>query len=160
MICAHRRFGLVAASVVLALSGCSKPSPEAEEQVAVTEPAPSPGAESSAAAVPVVPDTIPEKLRGRWGLVANDCDTSRGDAHGALTVSADTLKFYESVARLGRIDSLSHVGIGADFDFSGEGEEWQSNMVLSVSPDGKTLTREDRGPDALPEPLTYTRCPE
>ena len=160
MIGARRRFGLAAASIVLVLSGCSEPAPDADEQAPVAEPAAGASAEPSATAEPVVLDKIPEKLRGRWGLVANDCDTSRGDAHGALTVSADTLEFYESVARLGRIDSLSHVGIGADFDFSGEGEQWRSNMVLSVSPDGKTLTREDRGPDALPEPLTYMRCPE
>ena len=103
-------------------------------------------------------DSIPEALRGNWGISAADCDTSTGAAKGNLEVSADSLTFYESVGKLGRIDSLSKVGIGATFDFTGEGQTWQTNMVLSVSPDGKTLTREDRGPEGMPEPLTYQRC--
>ncbi len=160
MIVSHSRIGLAVAALAIALSGCSDSAPEADEGAAVVEPPEQSSADPSATAEPAVPDAIPGKLRGRWGIVANDCDTSRGDALGTLTVSADSLQFYESVATLGRIDSISDAGIGAIFDFSGEGEEWQSTMHLSVSPDGKTLTRKDSGPDALPEPLTYLRCPE
>ena len=87
-----------------------------------------------------------------------DCDASRSDAKGAMQVGADSLKFYESVGKLNRINSLSDKGIGAVYDFTGEGQEWQLTMELTLSPDGKTLTRKDSGPDALPDTLTYQRC--
>ena len=75
-----------------------------------------------------------------------------------MSLGADSLKFYESVGKLNRINSLSDKGIGAVYDFTGEGQEWQLTVELTLSPDGKTLTRKDSGPDALPDPLTYQRC--
>jgi len=102
--------------------------------------------------------SIPEALRGRWGMNAADCDTSRSDAKGAMEVGADSLKFYESVAKLQRIKSLSDMGVGAVYDFTGEGQQWRLAVELTITADGETLTRKDSGPDALPDPLTYQRC--
>jgi hypothetical protein len=153
----HAGFGAIAA-VALGLAGCSKPSTEAEQAPSATEPVAQTASQPAATPQPVVRDTIPEALRSRWGMNAADCDASRSDAKGAMQVGADSLKFYESVGKLNRINSLSDKGIGAVYDFTGEGQEWQLTMELTLSPDGKTLTRKDSGPDALPDTLTYQRC--
>ena len=42
---------------------------------------------------------IPASLHGRWGLTPADCTSTRGDAKGLLIVSADGLKFYESLGK-------------------------------------------------------------
>lgn len=149
------RAQIAAAAIALSLAGCSKPAPEARQETPEAAPAPS---EPVATSQPVVRDTIPEALRGKWGINLADCDASRSDAKGFLEIGADSLRFYESVATLNRINSLSDKGIGAVYDFTGEGQEWQLTVELTLSSDGKTLTRKDSGSDALPDPLTYTRC--
>lgn len=153
---ARQSLGIFLTGVALfAVSACSDPQPVSD----ATEGAEAaPGAEGAEAAGGASASSIPEALRGRWGMNAADCDTSRSDAKGAMEVGADSLKFYESVATLGRINSLSDKGIGAVYDFTGEGQQWQLAVELTVTPDGKTLTRKDSGPDALPDPLTYQRC--
>ena len=45
---------------------------------------------------------IPASLHGRWGLTPADCTSTRGDAKGLLIVSADGLKFYESLGQARR----------------------------------------------------------
>ena len=102
---------------------------------------------------------IPAALRGRWGLTPMDCTTKQGDAKGLLTITADKLEFYESVATLGPIREVDADSIGASFDFTGEGESWIQEVVLSTPDGGKTLVREDIGPRAQPGPFTYTKCP-
>jgi hypothetical protein len=146
---------IAVAAFALGLAGCSKPAPQAEETTPAAEPA---APEPAVSAQPVEATTIPEPVRGRWGMNAADCDASRSDAKGSMMVGADSLKFYESVAKLNRINSISDKGIGAVYDFTGEGQQWQFTVELTLSPDGKVLTRKDSGPDALPEPLTYQRC--
>jgi hypothetical protein len=153
----HTGFGAIAA-VALGLASCSKPSTEAEQAPSAVEPAAQISPQPAATPQPMVRDTIPEALRSRWGINAADCDASRSDAKGAMQVGADSLKFYESVATLNRINSLSDKGIGAVYDFTGEGQEWQLTVELTLSPDGKALIRKDSGLDALPDPLTYQRC--
>ena len=101
---------------------------------------------------------IPQLLRGRWGLVPGDCTSARGDAKGMMRVSADKLEFYEAVAKLGPVKEVDKNSISAAFDFLGEGENWIQEVALSTSDDGKTLKREDTGPQAQPNPLTYTKC--
>ncbi len=55
--------------------------------------------DASASPVQAAPGKIPASLHGRWGMTPADCTSTRGDAKGLLIVSADGLKFYESVAK-------------------------------------------------------------
>ncbi len=152
------RTQIALAALALGLAGCSKPAPEAEEAAPSAQTAMPAPVEPVATAAPAAATAIPEALRGRWGINAADCDTSRSDAKGAMEVGANSLKFYEAVAKLNRIDSISDKGLGAAYDFTGEGQSWQLTVELTLSPDGKTLNRKDTGPDALPGPQTYQRC--
>lgn len=103
-------------------------------------------------------DAIPQAAQGRWGLVPADCTSTRGDAKGLLTVSPTTLKFYESVGKLGAIEQRADDRIRAEFAFTGEGMNWTRDLSLAVQDDGKTLVRREFGADAAPRAFTYTRC--
>lgn len=150
-------------AAVIALAACSEggepPQETASETAAPAMPAESAADVEAPPATTVAADTIPGVLRGRWGLVPADCTSTRGDAKGLLTVSADQLKFYESVAELGMVKAHAADTITAAFEFTGEGQTWVLDVALSTPDGGKTLVRKDTGPDAAPEPLTYTKCP-
>lgn len=120
---------------------------------------------SSVAPTPSPPDTgtpaptaIPDVLRGRWGLVPADCTSTRGDAKGLLTITADKLQFYESVGTLDTIMEAEPNRIRASFGFEGEGMTWQREVVLDAQDDGATLVRREYGEDAAPGPFRYTKC--
>ena len=100
-----------------------------------------------------VATAIPAALHGRWGLTANDCQPGRSDAKGLVTVSADRIGFYESVARPQTIRTQTGTSIAGEFAFTGEGMNWTSPMIWSVE-DGK-LVRIDSERDSR---LVYTRC--
>lgn len=116
--------------------------------------------------VPSVPDksigtgdqTIPTAVRGRWGLVATDCTSTKGDAKGLLTIDATGLRFYESHGTLMHIRERDARRIVADYRFSGEGQEWNRLMVLDSQDGGETLIRRDYGEGAAPSAMRYTRC--
>ncbi len=160
-----RALPLIAVTAALALSACSK-QPEAPATPAVTEteevfqeePATASEAAGTQAESTASPDEIPQAVRGRWGLVPADCTSTLGDAKGLLEVSADQLKFYESVAKLGTIKEAGESRIRATFAYSGEGQSWTQDVVLDAQEDGSTLIRRDYGKDAMPGPLKYTRC--
>ena len=151
------------AAAAIAVTACSggaegptdSPSSEAAPAAA---PAQLPSAAASDEPAAAAPDRIPDRLRGRWGLVPADCTSTKGDAKGLLTVSADELKFYESTAELGMVKAHGPNMITGAFDFTGEGQSWILDVTLSTADGGKTLVRKDTGPDAAPEPLTYTKC--
>jgi hypothetical protein len=158
---------LTVSLLALGLAACSKePAKPTAEETATTLPEPAPGATApssgagSASSEPAaVPSAIPAALQGRWGLVDADCTSTRGDAKGLLTVDADTLKFYESVAKLGTIKSGSATALEGEFAFTGEGQSWNLDVALRSPDGGKTLVRKDTGPDAMPGTLTYAKCP-
>ena len=101
---------------------------------------------------------IPTAMQGRWALVPADCEPGRADAKGLLTITADKLRFYESVGTLGDIREAAENRIRASFDFMGEGMEWQRDMTLELQDGGSALVRREFGADAAPEPLRYSRC--
>jgi len=103
-------------------------------------------------------NTIPLAVQGRWGLVPADCTSTRGDNKGLVTIDATSLKFYESRATLGAIKDIDDDGIEATFAFTGEGQAWTLDVELDVEDGGKTLIRKEKGPNASPTPLKYTRC--
>ena len=114
---------------------------------------------SEASAAPAEAEkSIPLALRGRWGLVAADCTSTRGDAKGLITISADSLRYYESVAKLGTVTARSDTSLAANFAFSGEGMEWRRDMTLKLQDGGKALVKQEFGADAIPGPLTYRQC--
>lgn len=144
---------IAAAALAMVTTGCSNERPvEESTQVSAT-------GEASATPVQAEEDSgIPKALQGRWGLVPADCTSTRGDAKGLMTVNADKLEFYESVAQLGPVREVADNSISAAFEFTGEGENWIQEVTLSTTDRGKTLVREDTGPQAQPHPLTYTKC--
>ncbi|MDE8653273.1 hypothetical protein [Novosphingobium album (ex Liu et al. 2023)] len=153
-------------AVALALGACSKEPAGPEGQASETpaeaaSEAPLPedtASEAVSEPEPVAAKAIPQAIRGRWGLVAADCTSTMGDAKGLLTIGASELRFYESVATLGKIQEADAERIRASYTFSGEGQTWTQDVVLGVQDQGKTLIRRDYGPDAMPGALTYTRC--
>jgi len=165
---------LLIAATGLALSACSKQADEAAPQPSDTagaeagDAAPSPGAseiapepsgsEAASLATVTAMDAIPEGIRGRWGLVPKDCNGDPAAAKGLLVVSGNQLKFYESVAKLGKIKEADASHIRAAFAYSGEGQTWSLENVLELQDGGKTLVRRDYGQDAAPAPLKYSRC--
>ncbi|MBB4860440.1 hypothetical protein HNO88_003783 [Novosphingobium chloroacetimidivorans] len=175
---------LIALVGALALSACSKSpeqpaaQPSSSEETQPVRPSPTPPSEAaealptslgateasaepsptpSASATTAV-NEIPRAIRGRWGLVPKDCTSKLGDAKGLLTVSANQLKFYEAVAKLGKVKDAQADSLRATYAFSGEGQAWTLDVALDVQNGGKTLIRRDTGKDALPGPLKYTRC--
>ena len=148
---------------VLALAACSEtkqPAPLATSDAvdaapAMPEASMSPGPSASP---PEAEKSIPLALRGRWGLVPADCTSTRGDAKGLITISADSLRYYESVAKLSKVTERSDTSLAAGFAFSGEGIEWQRNMTLKLQDGGKTMVKQEFGADAIPGPLTYRHC--
>ena len=102
---------------------------------------------------------IPEVLQGRWGLVAADCEPGRADAKGLMTVTGDTLTFYESRAALGEVGERDASSISARFAFTGEGQSWDRWMALGTADGGQTLVRAVSGAGPDEPDLTYRRCP-
>ncbi len=76
-----------------------------------------------------------------------------------MRVEAHRIAFYESLADLGPIEQIGEGTVSAPFHFEGEGQAWDLDVTLTTPDMGKTLVRTDRGRDAAPAPLTYSRCP-
>ncbi|TYC93097.1 hypothetical protein FMM79_03065 [Novosphingobium sp. BW1] len=104
-------------------------------------------------------NSIPPMLRGRWGLVKLDCTGDPAAAKGLMKVGAKDLEFYESMADMGEIESIAENEVTGAFAFEGEGETWDLDVTLRSPDGGATLVRTDKGADAAPEQLTYTKCP-
>lgn len=102
--------------------------------------------------------TIPAGLQGRWGLVAADCTSTRGDAKGLIEVSGTQIRFYESRATLTNVAGQDETRIVGDFSFTGEGQTWERRMVLDGQDGGRTLIRREQGADAMPGMLRYRKC--
>ena len=108
-------------------------------------------ARNAAAVAPEI--AIPAALHGKWGLTANDCEPGRSDAKGLVTITADGVRFYESVAKPARVSERTANSIRGEFAFTGEGMTGSGPMSWSV--EGDRLTRIDSEPDSR---LVYTRC--
>ncbi len=128
---------------------------QASEQAANPGPTAGPSADASAAAAE---KSIPTAMRGRWGLVAADCTSTKGDTKGLMTIDAGSIRFYESVAKLAKVDQRSETALKASYAFSGEGMEWQRDMTLALQPGGKVLIKQEFGEDAPAGPYKYARC--
>ena len=158
-------FPLFVLAGVMSAGACSGRDPVADEaNNAATTPAQEaavapevrnavPSNEGSEAATPPDSLTIPAFLHGRWGLTPADCTSTRGDAKGLLVVSADQMKFYESVGKPAGALEVSPDSASGDFAFTGEGMTWKKYQVLELQ-NGK-LVRTESSPMAS---FTYARC--
>lgn len=152
---------LLPLSALLVLAGCNQDAsdepagPAAEPTVAAEVPA------ETAALEPTGSPTgneIPLAIQGRWGLVAADCEPGRADAKGLLTITKTKLEFYESVGTLDTVEQVDADSLRADFDFVGEGMEWEREVALELQEGGAALIRREYGEDAAPGAFRYTKC--
>ncbi len=161
------RFAPVLLAAPFVLAACSDPSPEPS---AAATPSLAPMvSESEALAPPVAPGaseaaatagaaTFPAGMRGKWGMNKLDCDPSRGDDKGAMTVSAKSVKFFESIAEIGTVSDSSENAVRAKFDYEGEGMAWQRDAKFELVDGGTALILTEYGADAPQGPRRYARC--
>lgn len=154
---------ILAALATLAACGDAGDAPasatDTSDASASAEAAPAASATPSATgdATDEMAQTIPAALQGRWGMVAADCTSTRGDAKGLLTIGSDTLTFYEAVGKLRSVEARDANRITATFAFTGEGMAWEREEDLAVS--GTTLTRKATTVGGAPEgPYSYEKC--
>jgi len=112
-------------------------------------------AAANASNMPVPPEpvtaAIPAQYHGRWGMVAADCTSTRGDAKGMIDIGDGTIKFFESVATLKEQRPAIATSFSGLFAFTGEGQKWEKVMTFTRT--GDTLKRaEEVGT------FTYKRC--
>ncbi|MFM5923286.1 MAG: hypothetical protein ACKOPG_03750 [Novosphingobium sp.] len=150
---------IVAATCALAAcSGSKEPEANHSTEPALTEKTIPPTI--AAVPVPAAVTPLPVAMRGHWGLVPADCTSTRGDAKGLVTITADSLQFYESIAILESTRASSETELRGTFAYSGEGMEWSRETTLAVKDGGKALVFEEFGNDAPKGARTYTRCPQ
>jgi hypothetical protein len=94
---------------------------------------------------------IPAQYHGRWGMVAADCTSTRGDAKGLIEIGGQTIKFYEAVATLKEQRPAVAISFSGLFAFTGEGQYWQKVMTFTRTSD--TLKRAEEAGT-----FTYKRC--
>lgn len=123
---------------------------EAKVAEAQALPAPAPAAVAS----PIPAATIPAAMIGRWGLVANDCDPTRTDAKGLMTIGLGELRFYESRAVPRNSQAVGESEWTTELDYTGEGQTWTERTTFTVKDGGRTLVRRADGA------WTYQRCPD
>ena len=94
---------------------------------------------------------IPAQYRGRWGMNVNDCDPRRSDNKGLMTIGANSIKFYESVASLQEQRPAIATSFSGAYGFTGEGQTWE--RVITLTRTGDTLKRAQADANT-----SYTRC--
>jgi hypothetical protein len=162
-------FPIVTIAAIMSMGACSGTEPVADEannagtvDISVLPPDESAtttaneldnGIGEQSTAPPTPAGKIPAALHGRWGMTPGDCSSTRGDAKGLLTINADSLKFYESVARpAGRLATSADSASG-DFVFTGEGMTWKKYQALEMQ--NNKLVRTESDPMMS---FTYARC--
>ena len=162
------RLPIIALAAIGAIAACDHQDPVANDANAsgvlpppVNEDAPNPealppvnGTDSAKRwerPPPVV--EIPAALQGRWALGPNDCDESRDDAKGLLTITADALRFYESRAVPKGGIQADEDSISGEFSFTGEGQTWSKFQSLQLKK--QELVRTETNPTAS---YSYAKC--
>ena len=98
---------------------------------------------------------IPAAFHGRWGMVPDDCTSTRGDAKGLIIVDEDSIKFFESNATLTKVTLNAPENFTGTFAFTGEGESWTNSQNLKLTGSSNTLIRKQSD---VAQPFTYKRC--
>lgn len=115
-------------------------------------------AATNVAEAPVGNATIPAQYRGRWGINVADCDPSRSDNKGLITIAEKTIRFYEATATLKEQRPAIATAFSGNFGFTGEGQTWE--RVETLTRTGDRLERRSTAPrgEVSDPPLTYRRC--
>ena len=163
-----KRITLIPAAALLALAACQPPSdPNAVdpgelnvdsadiETLPPSEEAGPPAADNAAQNEPALATAIPAAFHGRWGMVAGDCTSTRGDNKGLITVDSNSIKFYESRATLAQVTGDAPENFTGDFRFTGEGQTWTKPQNLKLTGSRNTLVRSESEPAMS---FTYKRC--
>ena len=149
---------LIPAAVALALAACQQAADDGN--IAIDESANAAGAEietlppsetSEAAAPAPRQATIPAQYHGRWGMVAADCTSTRGDAKGLIVIGERDIRFFEATATLVEQRPAIATGFAGFYRFTGEGQNWEKVVTLKRS--GDRLTRTDDAGNT-----NYKRC--
>jgi hypothetical protein len=109
-------------------------------------PAPKPATE------PARKDAIPAAFHGVYDSSVEACGRP---SDGRLTVSADELRFHESIGSVRSVVPSRSGAIRVEADYRGEGESWRSGRDLLLSADGSKLTIGGDGTS-----MVRTRCPD
>ncbi|MFK3890965.1 hypothetical protein [Sphingomonas sp. NPDC079357] len=126
------------------------PEKEAAAQAAIEQAAAQNGAATTArTGVPIAKGTpnaardraFPTEFLGYWGAGDNDCELANTEATGRLNIDADTIRFYESRARVQRIDRRSQQELAVDLRFSGDGPGVYAREVYRLDAGGTVLVR-------------------
>jgi hypothetical protein len=159
---------IFAAAILLALAGCQQGADDniaidetntanavietlPPDETVTNEDSTATNATDSTAAAPV----IPAAFRGRWGMVPDDCTSTRGDAKGLIIVDEDSINFFESQATLTKVTGNFPENFTGTFAFTGEGENWTNSQNLKLTGSSNTLVRKQPG---IAQPFTYKRC--
>ncbi len=156
---------IFAAAILLALAACQQGADdniaidETNTANAVIETLPpdetvSNDADTNATDSTTAP-AIPAAFRGRWGMVPDDCTSTRGDAKGLIIVDEDSINFFESQATLTKVTENFPENFTGTFAFTGEGENWTNSQNLKLTGSSNTLVRKQAD---IAQPFTYKRC--
>lgn len=85
-----------------------------------------------------VATSIPSSFRGEWNADLEACGT--GSSVTRLRISADQMRFYESVGAVREVVIESNRVITVTAEYQGEGDTWQDERRLSLSENGNSLT--------------------
>jgi hypothetical protein len=120
----------------LALAACQPSETE------LAGPPPEEAATPAETPPPLATTAIPAKFLGKWDASAEECGRA---SIMTLTVSANELRFHESVGEIETVTEEGPDAVTVAGPFEGEGEQWQGTMRLELSPDGNTLTTTNSG---------------
>ena len=133
-----------------ALVSCSPSAPREEAAVAPANGA-APAVDRPRPPEPARTDAIPAAFHGVFDSGPQGCERP---SEQRLTVTADELRFHESVGAVRGVTVDSPTTIHVAADYQGEGESWRSVRELRLEEGGARLTVSGEGTS-----LTRTRCP-
>ena len=100
-------------------------------------------------------NALPTAFQGYWGMTPADCDLANAAATGRIDVEGDTIRFYESKARVAKLIAGDDPSVVADLTFTGEGQHWTRRTEFALGAGGTRLLRREQG---QANTITYQRC--
>ncbi len=140
----------LAVFALLLLAACDDRSAPADNQANLSMDLPQPVPDTPAnEATPVDPgpnesvaadraDTIPVAFQGRWTGLAQDCGDPAADME--LDMRPTQLLFHESEGKILAVEANDDGSVSVKAAFTGEGQSWTRQMLLTQSADGARLT--------------------
>lgn len=162
--------------LALATTGCSRtsdnyadagrvPAKEARAAAAIDRAAAAEGAHAAERqGLPVAPApataardrALPTAFQGYWGATPNDCELANTEARGRIEIDTDTIRLWETKARVERLVTSSPYRVVADLSLSGPDARWKARSTLALEAGGTTLIRTDAGERAVT--VRYQKC--